>query len=161
MADRTPPAAGKPEIRRQMRILRRSLTDRGERSDRIWSHVVALEAVVGAERIMVFDTIAGEPEIGALLSWCSERGTTVAFPEHSVDPAWPDVVVVPGLAFTPTGQRLGQGGGWYDRFLVDVRNDCETIGVCFHEQVVDALPSERHDIAVDRVVTDRGPVLGR
>jgi 5-formyltetrahydrofolate cyclo-ligase len=161
MADRTPPAAGKPEIRRRMRTLRRSLADRGERSRRIWSHVVALEAVVDAERIMVFDTVPGEPEVGPFATWCAERGTIVAIPEDSVDPAWPDVVVVPGLAFTPNGQRLGQGGGWYDRFLVGVRDGCETIGVCFHEQLVDALPNEAHDVAVDRVVTDRGPVPGR
>ena len=140
-----------------MRSLRRSMTDRGERSDLIWSHVVALEAVSGAERIMVFDTIVGEPEVGPFVSWCAERGTTVAIPEDAVDPAWPDVVVVPGLAFTPTGHRLGQGGGWYDRFLVDVRDDCETIGVCFHEQLVDTLPIEPHDVAMHHVVTDRGP----
>ena len=59
----------------------------------------------------------------------------VAVPEDDVDPAWPDVVIVPGLAFTSTGRRLGQGGGWYDRFLVGVRDDCVTVGVCFHEQL--------------------------
>ena len=107
---------------------------------------------------MVFDTIVGEPEVGPFVSWCAGRGATVLTPEDAVDPEWPDVVVVPGLAFTPSGQRLGQGGGWYDRFLVDVRDDCETIGVCFHEQVVDALPIEPHDVAVHRVVTDLGVV---
>ena len=81
-----------------------------------------------------------------------------AVPEDDVDPGWPDVVVVPGLAFAPDGQRLGQGGGWYDRFLIGVRDDCETIGVCFREQLVDELPTAPHDVAVDRVVTDSGPV---
>ncbi len=160
MVDSTPLVEGKAEIRRRMRDLRRSIPDRGERSDRIWSHVVELPVVVGATRILVFDTIVGEPETATFVSWCTERGATVAIPEDAVDPAWPDVVIVPGLAFTPTGQRLGQGGGWFDRFLADVRDDCETIGVCFHEQLVDTLPVEPHDVAVDRVVTDRGPVTG-
>jgi 5-formyltetrahydrofolate cyclo-ligase len=71
-----------------------------------------------------------------------------------VDPALLDIVVVPGLAFTRDGERLGQGGGHFDRFLTRVRGDCLRIGVAFQEQLVDRLPAERHDVAVDRVITD-------
>jgi 5-formyltetrahydrofolate cyclo-ligase len=144
-----------------MRDIRRSIDDRSERSERLWSHLVTLPAVVGAARILVFDTIVGEPETATFVSWCSDRGTAVAIPEDAVDAAWPDAVIVPGLAFTPTGHRLGQGGGWYDRFLERVRDDCVTVGVCFHEQIVDELPMEPHDIAVHWMVTDRGVVVGR
>ena len=72
-----------------------------------------------------------------------------------VDPATLDVVVVPGLAFTPEGARLGQGGGHFDRFLVRLRADCLKIGVCYVEQLVDQLPTAELDVHVDRVVTDR------
>ena len=61
-----------------------------------------------------------------------------------------------GLAFTAAGDRLGQGGGWYDRFLSACAADCAAIGVCFAEQVVDSLPVEVHDVTMDHVVTDRG-----
>ena len=71
-----------------------------------------------------------------------------------VDPAVIDVVLVPGLAFTRDGRRLGQGGGFYDRFLLLLRPDCMTVGVCFAEQVVDDLPSEAHDRILDALVTD-------
>ena len=64
-----------------------------------------------------------------------------------MDPRALDVVVVPGLAFTPDGRRLGQGGGHYDRFLPRLRPDCVTIGACFAEQVVADLPTEPHDVA--------------
>jgi 5-formyltetrahydrofolate cyclo-ligase len=65
-------------------------------------------------------------------------------------------VIVPGLAFTAAGERLGQGGGWYDRFLAHVRDDCVTVGVCFTDQVLDRVPTEAHDVRVDHVVTDAG-----
>jgi len=71
-----------------------------------------------------------------------------------VDPATIDIVIVPGLSFTRDGRRLGQGGGFYDRFLPLVRDDCRTIGVCFGEQLVDDLPCEAHDRILDDVVTD-------
>ena len=71
-----------------------------------------------------------------------------------VDPVVLDVVVVPGLAFTARGDRLGQGGGHFDRFLPRLRGDCLRIGVAFHEQLVDELPTDGHDIAVDVVITD-------
>ena len=73
---------------------------------------------------------------------------------EEVDPATIDLVLVPGLAFTPEGGRLGQGGGHYDRFLPTVRPDCATVGVCFAEQLVDHLPGEPHDHVVHVVVVD-------
>lgn len=65
-----------------------------------------------------------------------------------------DVAVVPGLAFTIDGRRLGQGGGWYDRVLAQLAPTATTIGVCFSQQLVDDLPTEEHDVVLDRVVTD-------
>ena len=63
--------------------------------------------------------------------------------------------IVPGLAFTKDGVRLGYGGGWYDRLLADARKDSLKIGVAHEFQVVEALPSEPHDIRLDRLVVAR------
>lgn len=159
MSDRTaPPAEGnaKPAMRSQMRELRRSLPDREARSEELWRHVIALPAMIVAEQVLAFTSLPGEPDTRQLLAWCAATGRLAAVPEAEVEPHWPDVVVVPGLAFTATGDRLGQGGGWYDRFLAEVPAGCTTIGVCFAEQVVDSLPVEAHDVAMDHVVTDRG-----
>ena len=141
-----------------MRTLRRSLPGRDERSEELWRHVIGLSSVVVAEAVLAFQSVPGEPETRSLLVWCAATGRLAAVPEADIDPTWPDVVVVPGLAFTTDGDRLGQGGGWYDRFLSQVRSDCTSIGVCFTEQIVDALPVEAHDVVVDHVVTDRGVV---
>lgn len=62
-----------------------------------------------------------------------------------------DMILVPGLAFTATGDRLGYGGGYYDTFLPQ-HPKAFTVAVCFPFQVVDALPVEAHDRTVDHVV---------
>jgi 5-formyltetrahydrofolate cyclo-ligase len=165
MVDPTaPPAVGSPhkaDLRAAMRRARRALGDRDARSLRLWELVDSLPAVAEARRIMVFSTIVGEPEIGPFLERCHHRGALTMVPEDDVDPSWPDVVLVPGLAFTAAGGRLGQGGGWYDRFLASVdRSRCTIVGVAFAEQLVDTLPLEPHDVLMDLVVTDAGVVGG-
>lgn len=67
-----------------------------------------------------------------------------------------DLVVVPGVAFTRNGQRLGYGGGYYDRFLSQLEHRPILIGICFEMQLVTALPVESHDWQVDYVVTENG-----
>ena len=54
--------------------------------------------------------------------------------------------IVPGLAFTRGGKRLGYGGGWYDRFLASAPKGAVKIGVAYSFQIVDDLPAEPHDI---------------
>jgi 5-formyltetrahydrofolate cyclo-ligase len=69
------------------------------------------------------------------------------------------VVLVPGLAFTAAGARLGRGGGYYDRMLAGLPGNVRTIGVGFADQLVDELPMERHDVWLAEVVPAgaRGP----
>lgn len=64
-----------------------------------------------------------------------------------------DIILVPGLAFDEKCRRLGQGGGYYDRFLDYMHGECLAIGVAFDEQIVDAVPCDVHDRRVDYVVT--------
>jgi len=71
---------------------------------------------------------------------------------------WPvemiDLVITPALAFDRKGNRLGRGGGFYDRFLASPEMRAATCGLAFSEQLVDELPVSHHDYAVDLVVTD-------
>lgn len=153
-------AADKDSIRRQMRAMRRELDEQPERSARIWARVTDLDAVRRSRRLLAFSSIAGEPDTAPLIAWATEAGKHVAVPEDGPDPTWPDVVIVPGVAFTRAGDRLGQGGGWYDRFLEGIRPECLTVGVAFAEQIIDAFPVEPHDVRVDVVITDDRAVLG-
>ena len=60
--------------------------------------------------------------------------------------------LVPGLAFTRDGKRLGYGGGWYDRLLAEASRDALKFGIAHAFQVVDDLPSEPHDILLSKIV---------
>ena len=62
--------------------------------------------------------------------------------------------LVPGLAFTLDGRRLGYGGGWYDRMLQQARPDAFVVGVGYAFQVVVELPQEAHDVMLSAVVCD-------
>ncbi len=68
----------------------------------------------------------------------------------------PKVWIVPGLAFTRTGARLGYGGGWYDRLLAGTDPLDILLGVAYPFQMVEELPSEPHDIRLTDVVVAEG-----
>lgn len=143
-----------------MRAVRLALPDRAERSEHVIGNLVMLDEVRRARRLLVYNSIIGEVETAGLVEWCHHRGTEVAMPEDSdLDPVWPDVIVVPGIAFTRAGTRIGQGGGWYDRFLPGRRVDAFTVGICFGPQLVEWLPVESHDVQLDCIVTENGAVL--
>lgn len=64
-----------------------------------------------------------------------------------------DVFFCPGLAFDPSGGRIGRGRGFYDRMLAMARSDAHKIGVCFPEQLVPNTFPEDHDIIMDEVMS--------
>ena len=64
------------------------------------------------------------------------------------------VWLVPGLAFTRNGKRLGYGGGWYDRLLAKAPKDAVKLGIAHAFQMVDDLPNESYDIPLTGVIDD-------
>lgn len=64
-----------------------------------------------------------------------------------------DVMILPGLAFTADGLRLGRGKGYYDRYMEREGFRAYTIGICHTVQLLDTLPVEQHDKGIDEVVT--------
>ncbi len=61
------------------------------------------------------------------------------------------LVLMPGMAFTKEGHRIGYGGGFYDKFLAS-EPDHPTIALCYGFQMVDELPTEEFDVPVDCVL---------
>ena len=74
--------------------------------------------------------------------------------ERAVDLSAIDLLLVPGVAFTRRGDRLGRGGGFYDRVLARPELRATTIGVCFELQISEELPIESHDARVHLVITE-------
>ena len=63
-----------------------------------------------------------------------------------------ECVIVPGAAFDHQGNRLGLGGGYYDRFLERVPM-AKRVALAFDYQLVDNIPTEPHDLKVDVIIT--------
>lgn len=72
---------------------------------------------------------------------------------NEIAPADIGVWIVPGLAFTRNGGRLGYGGGWYDRLLRAAAPDAVRLGVAHPFQLVSELPVELHDQDLTDIVT--------
>lgn len=81
----------------------------------------------------------------------------IAYPSKGVEIV-PQIILVPLLAFTSAGDRLGYGGGYYDRTLAHLRSQGEVFacGVAYAGQEVTALPTAPHDEPLDGIITENG-----
>lgn len=73
-----------------------------------------------------------------------------------IDPSEVGLAVIPGAAFARNGSavlRLGRGGGFYDRLLPLL--ECPRIGVCYSCRVLEEIPTDPWDIALDGLITDK------
>ena len=76
--------------------------------------------------------------------------------EDSTSPAGKeeiDLLIVPGVAYSESGYRVGFGGGYYDRYLTQFAGD--RVSLAFEEQLCGEVPVEPHDIPVDSIFTER------
>ena len=169
----------KVALRRRMRMVRDLVDNHLVRSVEMWRRVAELDEYLTAETVMAFVAAKGEPDTDPLFARLRADGKRLVLPRvegaeivvgdgdapraasafgidepqgPALDRSVVDLVVVPGLAFTADGHRLGYGGGYYDRFLASLPT-VPTIGVCFVEQLVDELPIAPHDVKVRRVVS--------
>ena len=167
----------KPALRRRMRMVRDAVVDRVVRSVELWANVAELTEYRNAKTVMAFVGINSEPDTDALFAMITADGKRLLLPrvegsdlvvcdgdgpratspfgvQEPIGPALEfeviDFVIVPGLAFTKSGDRLGYGGGFYDRFLPRV--DAPNAGVCFREMVLDVLPMHERDVRVQQLV---------
>lgn len=159
---------------------------RAQKSARIAEHVLGLPELRQARAVGCYVSVASEVDTGLLVRRLLVADKVVAVPAMVEDELrfvrldhpwalvpgprgipvprepWREVsgdalavVLVPGLQFGRDGSRLGQGGGYFDRWL-HAHVTPLRVGLAFSEQVVDSVPLETHDEAMDVVVTEEG-----
>lgn len=69
------------------------------------------------------------------------------------DYSFPDLIIIPGIAFDKNKNRIGFGMGYYDKFLNKSRG--KKIGLCYDFQLLDNIPSQKHDIKMDIIITEK------
>ncbi len=165
-------------IKRTLQTLRPE--QHSQASHRIVQSILSSPEWAAAQTILLYAPLLAEPDIMPLLQHAGTR--RICFPRVEVDgsmtarcgttliigrwqipeppataPICPpdqlDLILVPGVAFTTAGHRLGRGRGYYDRFLALTHSHTHKHGVCFSRQIVSALPVENHDIQLDSIVS--------
>lgn len=112
--------------------------------------VCALPVVVGRGELLVFRQWQQGQELAS-----GPLGTFQ--PVDAAALVIPQLVLTPLLAFDKTGQRLGQGGGFYDRTFEKLRSqgDLTAIGIAYAAQQVDHVPHGPTDVKLDAVITEQ------
>ena len=105
---------------------------------------VVVPRIEGEE--MEFYDIADGVKVGAF-------GIMEPIAATPIEPSEIDVMIVPGVAFTRDGKRLGRGKGYYDKYQSHKGFRAYTIGICYPCQLVGELPTEPHDKQLDLIVT--------
>lgn len=172
----------KQEIRRQIKV-RKSLLTEAERlaaARAVFEQLERTAAFLLADRILMYHSLPDElstrefiagwqhskrfylPRVNGvnleILPYERTRMHLGAFSieepdgDDIADPALMELIVVPAVAMDSRCNRLGRGKGFYDRLLAGTR--AVTIGVGYDFQLVETLPVEPHDVALDMVITE-------
>lgn len=173
----------KKEVRREVRARVLAINEEVKKQKSLMlSFTLAMHPRVrDAEVVALFSPLPDEPQIGELFSVLSKErkvvlprveGDVMRFYSYSpekmqegafgimepcgdeaVAPEVIDVILVPGVAFTSKGLRMGRGKGYYDKYMSQQGFRAYKIGVCYDEQMLPMLPVASHDICVDEVLS--------
>lgn len=171
----------KKALRKEMQAKLRSMSprERLKTSDRLCDRIRNLDAFQQAEVVMLFYPIQNEPDLRPLMEEFKDTKTIllpvahrtkiemrryqgrqglhrgrfgILEPKGEAFNGEPDLIIVPGVAFDENANRLGRGGGYYDRFLTHFRN-AKKYAVAYDFQVVKEVPMASHDVNIDAVLT--------
>ena len=152
----------------------------------ICRNILSLDCFVRAESVLLYSPVNQEIDISPVIAFSLSSGKTVAFPHtmnggemvfrsvRSTDELRPGrfgipepdahapsvlscgntVCIVPALVIDRKGYRIGYGGGYYDRFLSSFEGT--SVGLVYESGLLDSVPREAHDIAVDIIVSEKG-----
>lgn len=177
-------ASEKNAIRNSLRQQRTSRNYDPALATELNIHLAELCLANGAKRIACYLPYGDEPDVELFLDWAIENEIEILLPVVKADglldwvifegvtttgllgfaeasgenikPIDVDIAIIPALAISRAGIRLGKGKGFYDRALPDFKPLPPVVAVIYEEELVDSLPNEPHDQPVDAVVTPSG-----
>lgn len=162
-----------------------SKEEKEEKSSRIKKRLLGLPEFAKARTILFYLSTPNEVKTFEMIREVSKMGKEIAVPivkgndlaisrlvnleeirrgafgilepeeEKPVNPQEIELAIIPGVAFDETCARLGQGKGYYDRFLANIKGKVPLIGLSYEVQIGKGLPKESHDVTVDKVVTEK------
>ena len=170
----------KKALRRRMRQEKAALTDgqKHEQAARVFRIIESMPEFERAQSVLLYYSLPDELPTHEVVDRWHKQGKTVFLPRMTgndleivaydgrlssdnafgveepvgeADDRLPDIIIVPGVAFDNRCNRLGRGRGFYDHLLARCQSSLK-IGVALDCQIVDRVPTEPHDIALDRVV---------
>jgi len=112
---------------------------------------ICVPVILDKERIVFRELVPGAPLV--------DCGFGTSAPGPDAAELEPDIMLVPVAAFDATGQRIGYGGGYYDRAIARFREkglQPRLIGIAFDCQEVASVPAEPHDVRLPAVLTESG-----
>ena len=172
----------KEGLRRAMKEARLAVSGRGARDEMIMKNLFSVPAFAESGSVFLYRSFGSEagtapiadellrrgrrvfyPRVRGremeLVEYCGQafgRGAFgIAAPQGAASAEIPAVTVLPMLAADRHGNRLGYGGGYYDRFLQRAGELTLKIAIGYDFQLVEDLPAEEHDVPADVIVTDR------
>lgn len=183
--------AGGAALRQQVRAARRRLSpaDRDAANAAILSHIKAMPAFRSARRVALFFAFDGEPDLSQLIRFDQRKeffapiitGTDMHFaklgaqtnlelnffgipeprPPELIDPRALDLVLTPLVAFDHLGNRIGVGGGYYDRCFSFLRQrrywfKPKLVGTAYSLQRVDPIDANSWDVPLWGAITENG-----
>ncbi|MEM7589812.1 MAG: 5-formyltetrahydrofolate cyclo-ligase [Myxococcota bacterium] len=179
----------KAQLRNHMRTLCRQ-ANKQQQGQVVTQHFTALLRTCGKNnqhscRVAGFVSLRDEIDLSSLHQWLQQHNMQHLVPHvlgedlifstpQACDDSLPNrnislqqvsqccVLLVPGLAFDRSGNRLGRGRGFYDRFLSRLRKESRSpliIGMCMEHQLVNKVPTQPHDQTVDAVCTAQSGIL--
>jgi len=174
----------KKQIRREIRALKNavSLEEKTSRSKEILEKVEQLPEFIAAKTVMLYWAMADEVQTSDfVIKWSASKrvilpcvngndldlrvfrgeedlvmGENFGIPEPSgelfTDYNEIDLILVPGVAFDIANNRMGRGKAYYDKLLSSLK--AFKLGVCFDFQLLKSVPTDEHDIKMDRIVSE-------
>ena len=178
----------KKGLRQKMLAMRRALSanETESRSSSLKENILSLLEYKNAKKIMAFLAMKGESNLDGFIRQALLDGKEVCLPERQMEagrlidmehfekgplglrnlpagyevtsPESLDLVLIPGLAVSQEGIRLGMGAGYYDRYLARVPFE-KRVAALWDFQVIPDIPSEPFDQKIAKIVTDKSVIV--